>query len=155
MDDPSASVRAMWSAFAGATGEAAPNYRIVQFGDTPALQTELAELVLHGPKRATTSLLRWYASGAEPMPAADEAGVVVDGAGIARCIIRTTRVDVLPFREVDAAFAFDEGEDDRTLGSWQAIHRAYFAREAAQDGFAFDNDAEVVCERFALVWPLR
>ena len=59
---------------------------------------------------------------------------------------------MLPFRDVDAAFAFDEGEDDRTLASWQAIHRAFFAREGAAEGFEFTDDMDVVCERFELVW---
>lgn len=147
------SARAMWLAFASNRADRHASYRIVEFGDTAELRTALAELVASGPKRATTSLLRWYTSGEEVMPAAGDYGVVVDGARIARCVIRTTRVDVVPFREVDAGFAFDEGENDRTLASWQAIHRAFFAREGAQAGFTFSEDMDVVCQRFEVIWP--
>jgi uncharacterized protein YhfF len=153
VDGADTSVRALWADYAAGSGTPAPSYRIVRFGDSPALQTELAELVVRGPKRATTSLLRWYATGDEPMPAAGDHGVVVDGTGTARCVVRTTRIDVMPFRDVDAAFAFDEGEGDRTLASWRAMHRAFFAREGAQAGFTFTDELDVVCERFAVVWP--
>lgn len=151
MDDDSA--RALWSAFAAVRPDVPPTYRIVEFGDTPELQTALADLVVTGPKRATTSLLRWYDSGEAVMPVAGDYGVVVDGADRARCIIRTTRVDIRPYESVDEAYAFDEGERDRTLASWRAIHRAFFARECAQDGLEFSEEMDVVCERFELVWP--
>ena len=146
-----ASARAMWDVYC-ASARSGSTYRLVAFGDTAELQASLAELVVSGRKRATTSLLRWYASGDEEMPVPGGYGVVVDGAGDARCVIRTTTVDVMPFREVDAAFAFDEGEGDRTLASWRAVHRSFFTREAAQQDFAFTEDTEVVCERFELVW---
>ena len=79
--------------------------------------------------------------------------MVVDSANAPRAIVRTTRVEVRPFRDVDARFAWDEGEDDRTLESWRAGHIAFFEREAAAEGFTFHEDLPVVLERFTVVWP--
>jgi uncharacterized protein YhfF len=50
------------------------------------------------------------------------------------------------FKEVDAAFAFDEGEGDRSLGWWRRAHTNYFTRRGE-----FAPGMEVYCERFRLV----
>jgi GNAT superfamily N-acetyltransferase len=54
---------------------------------------------------------------------------------------------------VDAQFAWDEGEGDRTLADWLEGHRRYFARECAQLGRTMSDDAPVVLERFELLYP--
>ena len=46
-------------------------------------------------------------------------------------VVRTTQVDVVEFADVDAAFAWDEGEGDRSLSSWRDAHMRYFGRQAA------------------------
>lgn len=122
------------------------------FGDGPALADELLALVLHGPKRATAGLLLEHELGGEPLPVAGGHAVVLDGAGRPRCVIRTTEVRVAPFAEVDAAFAFDEGEGDRTLAGWREGHRRYFERACARLGRPFAEDLPVVLERFELTW---
>ena len=69
------------------------------------------------------------------------------------CVIQTTEIRHLPFHEVDAKFAYDEGEGDRTLESWRSEHHAYFTREAAELGFTFDEDSIICCERIQLLFP--
>ncbi len=54
---------------------------------------------------------------------------------------------------VDEAFAWDEGEDDRTRASWLDEHRAFFGRLAERGGFPMHDDIETVFERFQVVWP--
>jgi hypothetical protein len=56
-------------------------------------------------------------------------------------------------REVDAAFAWDEGEGDRSVAYWLDAHRRFFARRCAQLGVAFSDEVLTVFERFELVWP--
>ncbi|HEX6012109.1 MAG TPA: ASCH domain-containing protein [Geminicoccaceae bacterium] len=142
-----------WREFCRLRG-VAPSERhdVFAFGDSPALQDELVALVLHGPKRATAMLLLEHEVGGDPMPAEGGYGVVLDGAGRPRCVIRSTEVRVVPFREVDAAFAHDEGEGDRTLQSWRDNHRSYFERACARLGHTFTEDLPVVLERFGVVW---
>ena len=140
-------------AFKTDTGTDADDYAVVAFGDSEAMADELLELVLAGIKRATASLARDYGPGREPMPAAGDYVVVVDGRGKPRCVWRTTEVTVGPLSAVDEDFAWDEGEGDRSRADWLASHRDYFARQAAREGFAVSDDIATVFERFTIVWP--
>ena len=85
------------------------------------------------------------------MPVVAEYRVVRDGAGAARCVLQTTEVRLLAFEDVDAAFAADEGEGDRSLASWREDHLAYFQRELAGLGLSASPRMLLVCERFRLL----
>ena len=41
---------------------------------------------------------------------------------------------IKPLPQVDEAFAWDEGEGDRTREWWLDAHRRYFARQAMREG---------------------
>ena len=112
------------------------------FGDNPALADELLALVLEGRKRATCWAVAEGLKGAEigkPM-------VACDGAGRPRAVLRTVELVQRRYGEVDAAFAFDEGEGDRSLDYWREAHRRYFTRLNL-----FSPDMMLWCERFELV----
>lgn len=145
-------VQAFWRSFRAAAGTDHDDYEVVSFGDTPAMATELAELVLSGRKRATAMLARDVAAGVET-PKLGGHVVVLDGAGRPRLIWRTTELRAGPLVSVDDAFAWDEGEGDRSRGFWLDAHRRYFARQAAHGGFAMHDGIEVMFERFRVVWP--
>ena len=81
--------------------------------------------------------------------------MMLDGVGRQRFIWRTTEVMIKPLPKVDEAFAWDEGEGDRTRDWWMAAHRRYFVRQASREGFQFDDDILTVFERFEVVWPLE
>ncbi len=68
-------------------------------------------------------------------------------------VIRTTDVRVGSLSSVDEQFAWDEGEGERTRQWWLAAHRRYFRRTFAAHGWKYDDDLEVVFERFVVVWP--
>jgi len=146
-------VREFWSAFRRASNLEHDDYDVVAFGDGAKMADELAELVLNGPKRATAGLLRDFTEGGEAMPRVGSHVVVVDGKERPRCIWQTTEVTVKPLIEADAAFAWDEGEGDRTLADWLDGHRRFFRRQAAREGFEFHDGLETVFERFRVVWP--
>lgn len=148
-----ATTDAYWAAFAAASGTADADYTVVAFGHTAEQADELLGLVLFGPKRATASLVRDYPAGGEPLPRVGDFVVVIDGAGAPRCIWRTTEVVVKPMIEVDDAFAWDEGEGERTRESWLSDHGAYFTDQASREGFEMSDDIETVFERFEIVWP--
>jgi uncharacterized protein YhfF len=61
-------------------------------------------------------------------------------------------VTVKPFRDVDAAFAADEGEGDQSLTYWRAAHARFFRDQLACEDIEFSEDMLVVLERFRLVW---
>jgi len=144
---------AFFEAFRTATDVVAADYDLVFFGDSPAMNDALCDLVLAGTKRATASLLRDVTEGGEPMPTVGGYFVVVDGARSPRCVCKTTEITIKPLIETDTAFAFDEGEGDRTLAWWLDTHRNYFARQAAREGFEMHDRIETILERFTVAWP--
>jgi len=154
MDKPrSAEVAAFWESFRRARGVAQQNYDVCRFGSSPEMGDELLALVLKGPKRATACLLRDVEQGAETMARVGGHVVVLDGHDRPRAIWRTRTVEVKPLSEVDDAFAWDEGEGDRTRAYWLAAHIGYFRARARNEGFTFDESMPAVFERFTLVWP--
>ena len=112
------------------------------FGDGPDLANELLGLVLEGKKTATC----WDAAEGLKGAEVGKPWAVKDGDGVVRCVMETVELTQRRFNEVDAAFAYDEGEDDRTLAAWRAAHTNYFSRNG---GFA--PDMLLNCERFRLV----
>jgi uncharacterized protein YhfF len=82
------------------------------------------------------------------MPEPGDLSVVLDGHGEPLCVIRTTAVEVRRFADVDERFAWEEGEGDRSLAYWRDAHIRFFASE----GRPVDDDAEIVLERFELLW---
>jgi uncharacterized protein YhfF len=152
MPDHPEDVRRFWSDFCAESGvEPDQRYDVFAFGDSSEMADELAGLVLHGPKRATAGLLADF--DAEPLPEVGVHSIVLGGEGQPVCVIRTTVVQVKPFREVDATFAWDEGEGDRSLAYWLDAHVGFFTRMCAARGEVFSDDMATVLERFALVWP--
>ena len=128
-----------------------PFPRVVgSFGDSPEMATELADLVIAGIKRATVSLARDYNARRQPTPRPGDFAMMLDGEGLPRFIWRTTEITIKPLSEVDEAFAWDEGEGDRTRDWWLAAHRRYFGQQASREGFEFDDNIR----RFEIVWPL-
>jgi uncharacterized protein YhfF len=139
-----------WADFVAATGIDGP-YEAWAFGDPslPDLATELALLVRDGPKRATAGLASDYGDGKESMPTPGDLNLILDGAGVPICVIRTTEVTVRRLGDVDEAFARDEGEGDRTLAWWRQAHERFFETT----GIAINDDTLMMLERFELLWP--
>ena len=143
----------LWNAYCAATGHSGPLPPDDQFGDTKNLGDELLALVLSGDKRATCELKIWFDNHDEALPKPGDHWIITNGSGEPSCIIKTTRVDILPVNQVDEEFAYTEGEGDKTLKWWKEAHDAYYERQAAQDGFTYDDSMLCVAERFELVWP--
>lgn len=123
------------------------------FGDTPRLGNELLELVLEGKKTACTTLVKEMEVEGYPEPTVGEYNILLDGAGKPRAIIKTVSLRRLKFSEVDEEHAYREGEDERTLEAYRREHTGYYTRRGNALGFKFDEDMEVILERFELVYP--
>ena len=114
--------------------------RSFAFGDGPELADELLDLVMNGVKTATCS------TEDEPnISAPGERWIVLDGHGTPGCVIETIEVTYHRYDEIDANFAYEEGEGDR-LAYWREAHRTYFGRLGR-----FSEDMMLMCERFRLV----
>jgi uncharacterized protein YhfF len=146
-----AALAAFWDRCVGAGGFAADTPRpaeVLAFGDHAQMADELADLVVAGTKRATAGAAVHHGVD-EPPPKPRDLAIVVDGQGRPRAVIRTTEVRIGPLSSVDDAFAWDEGEGDRTRATWLSDHEAFFRRTLPAD--AFHDDTATVFERFEVL----
>jgi len=118
-----------------------------QFGENP---NELAELVMRGIKTATASAYDLYKYDNEQFPHVGDYSVILNDKNQAVCIIRTTKLYVKQFNKVTEEHASKEGEKDRTLLSWRAIHKKFFKEEYKKYPIKFTEESNVLCEEFTL-----
>nr|WP_241739978.1 MULTISPECIES: ASCH domain-containing protein [Microbacterium] len=110
--------------------------------------------VISGRKTGTSTSLAELEADGEAVPREGELSILIDGSRIPRALIRTTRIEIRTFDEVDAAFAAAEGEDDLSLEAWRAGHAEYFERVLARRGLPVSqlSSLPLVLERFELLY---
>lgn len=112
---------------------------------------ELLRLVLIGQKQATSSSLLAYQIGGDRIPQVGDLSIVTDWEGIPKCVIETTNVMIIPFKEITFDICKLEGEDDN-LESWREGHINFFSREGKELGYTFTEDMPVIFENFKMVF---
>lgn len=122
------------------------------FGALPDHADGLLDLVLRGIKDGTATSMWDFEVSGDAVPEVGECSIILDGAGVPRAVIETTALAVVPFDQVDEEHARAEGEGDRTLTHWRAVHERYW-REHSENARGFEPDMPVLCERFRLRWP--
>lgn len=150
-------VKEFWAAFRGgrhmaglSVGDEPPESW--SFGDDPEMADRLGALVARGVKTATCSMLWEYESESETLPREGQLSLLLDGQGRPLCVLETVEVEVRPFDRVDAAFAHDEGEGDRSLAYWRKVHWAFFSRRCEVLGRSPEPSMPLVCERFRVLY---
>ena len=78
---------------------------------------ELLRLVLLGQKQATSSSLLAYKISGDRIPQICDYSIVTDWDGNPKCVIETTNITILPFKDITFDVFKREGEDD-SLESW-------------------------------------
>ena len=139
----------LWNQYKEINPLAGPEPEAWAFGAAPDL---LAELVVKGVKTATASAYDEYVHYEEELPKVGDLDVVLDGQGQAAAIIETTKVTVIPFRDVSADHAYKEGEGDRSLTYWRQVHEELFTKWLAEIGLSFSPESKVVLEEFHVVY---
>ncbi len=149
------SIKQMWRNYLLSIGESSDttdeNYTAWHFDNNERDANELAELVLEGTKRATASLYDSYKNG-EEIPKVGDLSIITNWSGIAKCIIMSTSIEVVPYKDVDEEFAATEGEGDKSLEYWRKVHRKFFTEELTEIGGEFSEEIPVVCEKFEVVF---
>ena len=141
----------LWNAFVAAHPDAAgAAYEAWCYGSDAA--DELAQLTADGVKSATASAYPLYELEQEELPKVGEYNVILRPDGTALCITKTTKVSLVPYRDISVEHAFQEGEGDRSLSYWRGVHEAFFTEELASVGLTFTEDMTVVCEEFEVVF---
>jgi uncharacterized protein YhfF len=112
-----------------------------------------AELILSKQKTATSSLLWQYESSGKALPPLGNLSVVENGRRAPVCVVKTTWIDIVRFGDVDAQFAFEYGEGDRTLEGWRKMFWDYYSNACTALGREMSPEAPLVCERFRVIFP--
>ncbi len=121
-------------------------------GKGSGLEDCLADLVIKGIKTATCGWLEADQKCHERLPEVGDRSYIMNSTDEPVCVVETTEVVIRLFLEVDAQFAFDEGEGDRSYEYWRKGHESFFAKEAAELGLKWDSSTQhVYCERFRVV----
>lgn len=150
------SVYKMWEDFTGLNpGFGDNSYTSWYFCNTENCANKLAELVKKGIKKGTTSLFYWYEKGEENLPKVNQFSIVTNWNGIARCIIRTKMIYILPFKKFTEELAFIEGEGDKSLEYWRKVHKEYFTEELRNQPVKFTENLKILFEEFEPVYPKK
>ena len=116
-------------------------YEAFYFGSTESSANRLADLVLKGEKTATSSLLWTLEQENRPMLQVGDFSIVTTRDKVPVCIVETTELRIIPFKDVDAQFAYDYGEGDRTLAWWKERIGEYYAQECE----AIGRERRMIC----------
>ncbi len=116
-----------------------------QVGDSPALASELANLIKKEIKTASCGSLTSYQQE-ESAPKIGSYNIILDGQGLPVCVIRLVSMRLVRFCDVTEAFARKEGEGDLSLEYWQKEHQRFFTREGH-----FSEDMELIADEFEVV----
>ena len=146
-----------WQAYVNSRPDAEEAARrfseVFRIGDSEHTADEGANLIKQGGKTTTSSLLWEYEVANKSLPQVGSLSIVEDGRGNPVCIVETTWVAIKKFAEVDAQFAYDYGEWDRTLESWREHCWVYYEAQCRSIGKAATPEMPLVCERFRVVYP--
>lgn len=118
------------------------------FCDSKASADECAALVQNGIKTATCGALFDYEANGEHVPEVGDLWIITDWDGNPKCIIKTTKIKIQKFSEVDAEFAKQEGEGDLSYEYWRKVHWEFFGRALAKYGLEPSENMLLVCENF-------
>nr|WP_275447036.1 ASCH domain-containing protein [Pseudoalteromonas sp. Of7M-16] len=129
--------------------EALPSWH---FCDNETDANDCLNLVLSGEKKATSPSLWWHKAKDIALPQVGDLNIITDWHGLAHCIVKTTKVSVVPFNQIDDAYAALEGEGDKSLAYWRQVHWSYYHRELADTKYAPCQDMPIVCEVFEVVF---
>lgn len=121
---------------------------VAEFGFPGDLRDRLVAAVLRGEKTATAGLLAELEEEGEGVPERGDRFVLLDSDERGVAVIETTDARVVRARDVDEAFARDEGEGFEAVADWRAAHERFWGSYREEP---ITDDTLVVCERFRLV----
>ncbi|MCB4808886.1 ASCH domain-containing protein [Tamlana sp. 62-3] len=149
-----ASVQTLWNNFIKANPEY-KNYNRPEawyFCDNQSDANDCANLVVKGVKQATSTSLWWFKTNNYALPKVNDLNIITTWGGEAKAIIKTIKVEQVPFNKITANYAKIEGEGDKSLKYWQDVHWAYYAREMAVKGEQPSPNMIIICEQFKTVF---
>ncbi len=126
---------------------------IYPWTQVPVFADLMLFLILHGGKTSTAHLLLEHEVSGKPPHKVGDYSVVLDGFGRPACVIRTTSVEIKPFRAVDKKFAMAESEGAGDVLYWKQGHWSFFQHYCKAHGKEMTEDTPMVFEYFELIHP--
>jgi uncharacterized protein YhfF len=105
------------------------------------LRRQLVDAVLAGQKTATAGLFSEYVEEGAPVGSAGDRRVLLGYDDDPVAIVEITEARVVPAREIDLAFAEDEGEGFASVEEWRLAHERFFEQ-------TIGAETEIVAVRF-------
>ena len=79
--------------------------------------------------------------------------IITDYNGKAKAIIKTQKVDTIPFNQVSENYAeLDMATKDNALAKWKKAYWGFFSSELKKQDNLPTEDMLIVCETFEKVW---
>lgn len=101
--------------------------RSIEFGTPGPMRDQLNDLIINGNKRATAGLLKEdYIDEGEEIEFVGERLAILDNDQKQIGIMKVTKVEVLEFKDVSAAFALAEAEGDLTEDDFRQSHLKFW-----------------------------
>ncbi|KGR96408.1 MULTISPECIES: ASCH domain-containing protein [Burkholderia] len=130
------------------------NVRNGGYGDSEESSAMLIALIAARVKRCTSSLLWSWEFDGERLPREGDIEIVLDFRNRPVLLLRTTKVEIVPFEKVSGEFAAAEGEGDRSLECWRVEHWRFFGKECERIGRQPVASMPLVCETFDVIADL-
>lgn len=150
-------IEVFWRSFLDSQSDSAEAnerfYESFRVGSRDESADEGARLILNKEKTATSSLLWEYDASGSRLPHIGSFSVVENGMRKPVCVVKTTWIEVIPFGDVDAQFAYEYGEGNRTLEGWRKMFWEYYSEVCETMNREMSNEAPLVCERFQVIFP--
>lgn len=135
--------------------DAIPHYLAEHFCGDEYNANECARLIDTNVKTASCALKSAYDIENEPLPQIGQLTVVLNWAQEPICIVQLTDISICPFNKVTREFAQSEGEGDGSYEWWHKAHINFFTEYAKDIGTTFNENSELVLERFEKVFPSK
>lgn len=152
MENPSA--RELWAQFL--KGQIVPvrriQPRVAHFFDNTEDSRRSLQRVLERRKTSYSQSLQVLQLRNEVIPRVYDFVILTDFEGEARCIVKNTRVQLLPWFGISQEHAQTDGEGDLSLHDWKKIHWGFFARELARYGRIPKEAMIVVHQKFEVIY---
>lgn len=116
------------------------------------LADHLISLYLNGKKHAGSGLVKDYEMAGDALPEVGSYWIMLDSHRIPRCLAKTVRTSIQPFKDVSDDIARAEGEGDLSLTYWRKVHREFFTPFLLSLGIVDLDNALVVTEFFEVVY---
>lgn len=125
------------------------------FCDNKKDADQCAELVIQKIKQATSPSFWSFSKNNEPLPKIGDLAIVTNWNKNPKAIIKTTKIEIVPFKNITELYASIEGEGDKSLEYWKKTHWQYYTNEMKEFAEFPSEEMDIVCEYFETIWTIH